>query len=280
MVAIFGRNGEGRLCNASDGAVIRPLTGLRTASADCTFTEDGQRVVGGDSEGRVVVWRVADGSVERVLQATGRELFRLLRLKGDLIAVAQRTANVPVWDAATGRPAFELSKSQGSNWCLAVSPDSAKLAVGFFQGVVEIWDLTSGTLDVSIDAHSRTVRHLAFSNDGRALASTAGDGPAKLWDAHTGLFLTRLGRESALPGVVGQPTNLVFLPGSDVFVTTFEDGRVEALDTDYFDRHIAGNLEHQLALHSAELGERVDAAAVREWGAKLRTGSTSARQQP
>jgi eukaryotic-like serine/threonine-protein kinase len=265
LMAVVGRAGGTKLLEVAGGHIIAEFAEPTAAGADCLFTADGRRFVVASSDGQLIVFRTDERRLEHTLQKSGSEVFRLGLVAGDRFAVGQRGTKLRFWDAAAGTLADELVVN-GTVWCLDFTPDRGRVAVGYFAGDVEVWDIPTKSLVRTLEAHSQLLRHLRYSPDGTLLATTAGDGPPKLWDARTGAFLTRVGT----PGTNAQPSNLLFIPGTDTLVTTFDDGHFEARSLSYFDRSIAGNLEFQLQRLAPELGPRLDEAAVRAWSGTLR----------
>jgi WD40 repeat protein len=66
---------------------------------------------------------------------------------------------------------------------LAFAPDGRTLAVGTYDGLVELWNVPSRRELTELKVHSSVVFGLAFSPDGRTLATACVDGTLRLWDA-------------------------------------------------------------------------------------------------
>jgi WD40 repeat protein len=69
---------------------------------------------------------------------------------------------------------------------LAFSPDSQVLAIGSFDGTVQLWDTATdqeiGNPLVSASIDTGQVRSLAFSPDGKTLAASSQTGAVQLWN--------------------------------------------------------------------------------------------------
>lgn len=72
--------------------------------------------------------------------------------------------------------------------CLAFSPDSERLAIGFERNA-EIHPVRGKAKPVALKGHTRFVRAVGFTPDGRTLMTACGDGLARLWNADTGELL-------------------------------------------------------------------------------------------
>lgn len=73
--------------------------------------------------------------------------------------------------------------------CLAFSPDSQRLALGFERNA-EIHPVSGKGKPVVLKGHTRFVRAVGFTPDGGTLMTACGDGCARLWNADTGELLS------------------------------------------------------------------------------------------
>jgi WD40 repeat protein len=75
---------------------------------------------------------------------------------------------------------------------VAVSHDSARLALASYDKTVKLWDASSSECLQSLKGHSGSVWSVAFSHDSAQLASASRDMTIKLWDASSGKCLKML----------------------------------------------------------------------------------------
>ena len=80
---------------------------------------------------------------------------------------------------------------------LALSPDGNLLAMGDFQGQIDLWRMTDGKPWLTFQGHEYWVTNMAFSPDGKILASGGCDNLVKLWDVQTGNCLNTLDQHTA-----------------------------------------------------------------------------------
>src|SRR5581483_11671695 len=113
-------SGEGRLAAAGMGGVRllssggRPgplLEGATGSYAAVAWDRDGKRVVAGDSDGSVHVWRAADGAAGPVLKRhSGAVLSLSWHPDGRRLASAAEDGKVLIWDVdRTSEPALIVS---------------------------------------------------------------------------------------------------------------------------------------------------------------------------
>lgn len=123
--------------------------------------------------------------------------------EGDRVAAVSFGENhggglLHVWDVATGREVASISLLDRP-LSLAFAPGGAGVAIGGWDGTVNLWEPSSGRLLRSFSGHGLPVRGLAFTPDGRSLAAGASDGVVILWDAMTGDERSRWNRGRDAP---------------------------------------------------------------------------------
>ncbi len=128
-----------------------------------------------------------DPALRRVLHGHAGGIFAAA-VSGDgrLLAAAEASGAVRVWEAATGRVVTTLTGSPASVVTCAISPDDRWLVSGDTAGEIRIWDLATRQLRQVLSGHAVGVRSCAISPDGTWLASGDTGGDVRLWDVVTG----------------------------------------------------------------------------------------------
>jgi WD40 repeat protein len=139
----------------------------------------------------------------------------VVSLDGKLLASADGSRDVVLWDAATGaeRRRFEAARGFGVD-VLAFAPDGKSLASG--GDVIQVWEVDTGKELFRVkDGEHDTYKALAFSPDGKTLASGSSgnnvngvdlESAVCLWDAATGEKVRRLrGLPHMIEGVAFSP---------------------------------------------------------------------------
>jgi WD40 repeat protein len=91
-----------------------------------------------------------------------------------------------LWDVATGRECSLLTIGASCVEVVAFSPDSQKVALGTWDGVLHIYATATGAELARWHAHEGVMQGLAFAPDGKTLASSGFAQAAFLWDVKTG----------------------------------------------------------------------------------------------
>lgn len=146
------------------------------------FEANGQLRVAGLANGRICLWRAADGQLLREYKTFGAGAsIATFSADGRLLASADTDEKVRLWDVAHGQLLHTLSEHSETPWKVTFSPDGGKLASSGRDGVVQIWDVPTGRLEQTLQAHATGIHALAFTSDAQILASGGGDGIVHIW---------------------------------------------------------------------------------------------------
>ena len=105
---------------------------------------------------------------------------------GQLLATADNTNTVTLWDAATGNFMRQFRGHSRLVSHVAFSPDGRRLASSSWDSTAIVWDTATGREVAVLQGHMRSVLCAVFSPDGRRLATSSEDQTVRLWDAETG----------------------------------------------------------------------------------------------
>ncbi len=181
-LAAVHANGKARVWDVSDGRQIQTF-GLRSPSFEyCVLGPRGETLVlGGQPDyRRVSLYRA--GQADPLVRGLTTSLGRVACSPDGRWFVAADGIEVVFWDAVTGKPGGRFPSQEGGVYAMAFSPDSTRLGMGGFEGLVTVWDLAAQKPVLRLKGHTARVTSLRFGADGTSLISGAEDGTAKLWE--------------------------------------------------------------------------------------------------
>jgi eukaryotic-like serine/threonine-protein kinase len=112
------------------------------------FLPGGRRLVLVNEAWEAEVWDTARGEKvsafggEEFYKRTGISLGSIIALSADGREFASNGSVVTLWDTVSRTPLVALPPTQSTVWCLALSPDGERLAVGSADGGLVMWDLS------------------------------------------------------------------------------------------------------------------------------------------
>jgi len=182
-VSLFGSNFSGANFR---GSVFAKALGRELVLA---FSPDDYYLATGDHEGQLLLWRVDNGSLDRVL-AIQREpqATRALCFSPDGSTLAEGSADgrLWLWSLGSGYGADDLWSHGAAVSALAFSRDGRYLASGDVSGCILIWELASGRALQTLQGHQGAIYRLRFSEQGQWLVSSGEDRIAQCWQLTTG----------------------------------------------------------------------------------------------
>ena len=149
------------------------------------FDADGQLRVAGIAQGRLCLWRAADGQLLHQYHSfgSGASIARF-NADGTLLASADTDGNVRLWAVESGSLLHTLVAHPETPWMVQFSAQGGLLASSGGDGVVHIWEVESGRLRQTLRGPASAVQSLAFSPDGRTLATGHVNGVVCLWQVN------------------------------------------------------------------------------------------------
>ncbi|KAG8724229.1 hypothetical protein FRC09_020733 [Ceratobasidium sp. 395] len=182
-----------RIWNAETGEPrLDPLGGHTDVIRSVAFSPDGHRLVSGSMDETARVWDLETG--QTIFELRGHSYWvDSVAFSPDGRWITSADLTLRIWDAQTGRLVLEpLHSHPETACCLAFSPDSHRMVLGFMDSTIRICDTkTGGILLEPLRGHSSWVGSVAFSTDGRRIASGSDDKTVRIWDAQTGDPITQ-----------------------------------------------------------------------------------------
>ncbi|MDJ0705546.1 MAG: NACHT domain-containing protein, partial [Leptolyngbyaceae cyanobacterium MO_188.B28] len=137
------------------------------------FSQTGDQIAIGDSQGTVQVWDVATGQV--VLFCTGHfEAVRSVTFSpdGKTLASSSNDKTIKLWAPPSSECIRTLEGHSEAVRSITFSPDGKTLASSSDDKTIKLWAPPSSECIRTLEGHSEAVRSITFSPDGKTLASS------------------------------------------------------------------------------------------------------------
>ncbi len=191
---LFTAEGKGvvRMWSTDTGQLIRTIGDASQYIDSTTFDKSFQRFANGYYEDPSVVWNLATGELERIIDAPTQKTHSSSALSRDAKYMAVSTYDenrVYVASSENGKALYSIKGFQESPAVIAFTPDSQQLVVCSYDGLIYQFDAQNGKSIRSFRGHSSACSDMSFSEDGKRLATCGWDGDGKVWELATGKLL-------------------------------------------------------------------------------------------
>ena len=233
-LATAGSHGIAQVWNLADGEEVVSLEHGYYMN-DIAFSPDGNFLVTAGQDGNILIWNWQDPRPRPVhLHQDDSVIALAFSPNGQFLATASMDETIRIWDVpwgpeigrmafVPGPDAFIHFFSHNPSARLAFSPDNSLLAVGGYDGQVQIWDLANRQ-ELSSFRHENAVTAVSFSPRGDYLASASVDETARVWQLNSGREYLRLKHTDDVNAVV-------FSKSGKFVVTASADGTARVWET-------------------------------------------------
>jgi cytochrome c len=184
---------------------------------------DDERIATAGFDQTIIVWRLANGSAERVLRLHDGAVNALAALPGGCLASGGEDARIVIWCGPEIGPVRVLEGHQAPVSALALSPDGHQLASGAFDRTVRTWDIASGRQSAVREGHAGPVTAVAWTA-GSDIVSAGFDATVRLWPSDN--------RRPAEMAQLPAPVNALAITTNGEIAAAGADGRVTLLGAD------------------------------------------------
>jgi WD40 repeat protein len=195
---------------------------------NASFCAGGKYFTASTLEGLVVTETANGKALRRIDIANGEHVERpgsCVSCDGRWLAAAQsniigadNSAQIRIWDIATGKRVHAWAAHEPEVHCLTFSPDSRLLATGGSDSRIRLWDPADRRCVAEwVAPEKETITSLAFSADGRTAASGSDSGTIRVWERSSGL------QRSVLPGHLGEVRALQFSNDGQLLISGSAD---------------------------------------------------------
>ena len=151
------------------------------------FSDDGQIVATGSSDGSVRLWDSASGKpIGQPMAGNDDVITMAFSHDGHRLAVGHADKTLQVWDTGTFQSVGKTMHMDSMTAAAAFSPDGRILASGGGDGTIRLWDVSDQSqLGPELTGHASSVISLDFSPDGTRFVSGSADHAADVAGAHS-----------------------------------------------------------------------------------------------
>jgi WD40 repeat protein len=144
----------------------------------------------------LVIWDLAAQKVRRVIEALSVGFVPGLALSPDgSILASGHQGSVRLWETATGKELHRFDKLKGNVQALAFSPDGKVLAASGDGQAIWMWNVADGQRSGGAQGgHSGAIRSMSLRADERELVTGGKDGNVFVWDFASGALLRSAGQ--------------------------------------------------------------------------------------
>ena len=213
-VASAGDDHAIRLFDASTMQPQRQLVGHTDWIKSIAFSPDGQTLVSGGNDGKIIFWRVDDGKQLKAIQHPMAIARLSFHPQGKGLAVVGFGPQMFVYDLS--KPEWEarrISCPCSDMRAVCYSADGKRLAASGRNGVVRVWDVDTLRATHTHKSHARRVRDLIFL--GERVVSVSEDRSVHVWALNDSNGSFRLQAPTKLMTIAAYGPQRIVTGGSD-----------------------------------------------------------------
>ena len=217
--ATSSSDGRSNLFSYPGGKLQGAAFGSEGKIAGVAFTSDGSHLVGGGSNGELLVWDVRGQKLEH-RTAPGHDgaiVDLALSSERNLIVSLARDRLIRFWRAESLVPLFfERRMPEGPAKGLAMAGDGSLVAAAGEAGSIAIWNVNGGGPTLVKTGRPEQVWALAFSPGGKTLISADRGGMVETWEVATGRLLSSVkAGDGAIWSVLADPKTGNYITASE-----------------------------------------------------------------
>jgi WD40 repeat protein/transcriptional regulator with XRE-family HTH domain len=185
------------------------------------FTPDGERLATGDADGKIRLWRVADGKQLLTIQGHGSWVWSIgFSPDGQTLASGSEDSAICLWDATSGQCLKTLQGQTNGVRSVSFSPDGQQIASSSEDSTICLWDVASGQCLKTLQENTQRALTISFSPDGQTLVTGADDAAIRLWNVQNGQCL------NVLHGHTGWIWSVCFSPDGQQMASCGDDAAI------------------------------------------------------
>ncbi|MGD9923644.1 MAG: caspase family protein [Pseudorhodoplanes sp.] len=139
--------GKLELWDFATGRLVRAFSGHQTGIWSIAFSNDGKRIVSGNSNGLAYLWDASTGRLLHTFTGHRDSVFSVaLSANGDRTVTGGMDSSVKLWDSTSGRLLRTFEGHKGWVSGVGLSPDGRRILSASWDGTARIWNAATGEL--------------------------------------------------------------------------------------------------------------------------------------
>ncbi|MGK0184911.1 MAG: WD40 repeat protein/serine/threonine protein kinase [Verrucomicrobiales bacterium] len=184
-VTSIGSDHTLRGSNVLNGDEIGHSVGIEGEFTGAAITDNGERIVTSERNGKVRLWSLGLESELAVMDDRVADVVRLAATSdGSKVAAVAQSGRLLLWNS-DGTRIREIREDGLGFESLQFSPAGNLIATGDEEGQINIWSTRDGTRLQSWNGHTRSASALAFNQDGSLLATAGWEGGIAVRDVRS-----------------------------------------------------------------------------------------------
>jgi WD40 repeat protein len=213
---LFAQAKVAYLQNLQTGQLTRAFEGHENVIYAAAITQDGKRLITGDTGDTVRVWDIGSGEELSVLKGHEQWILSIaLTPDGKRLVTGSTDKTVRIWDLDTGTTLRVLKDHKSAIYALAITPDGKHLVTGSHDYKARVWNLDTGERLQTFDGHTAPIYAATITPNGTHAITGSADTTARLWDLESGqLVRTFIGHHSTIKSIAVTPDGERLVTGS------------------------------------------------------------------
>ena len=168
-----------------NGEADTVLKGHDDGVDDLSFNHDGSRLASvTSSDNKLIIWNMANGQIERVLDATSSIEEGVTFSKDGRHLLLFADTELRLYDTSTWT--FSSKKSNNGDFlAVGMNPNGTTAVICGENQEIEVWDFAEGR-SLHATRWQKQMSGVVFSHSGKYIAATSEDGWLKVWDVASG----------------------------------------------------------------------------------------------
>jgi WD40 repeat protein len=186
--ALGGVNGRIAIADPADEGKRFELTGHGGAVRALAFAQKHEWLASRAEDGVLALWDLGRRTLLQRVSVTSTPVSAVFFAPDETEVIAgwapSGAAALGVWATPSGRHVRNMNIGGSAPHATAMSADRRLLAIGTFDGVVELWDFMAGQKLQDLRRLKRSVLAMAFSADAKYVAAAGDDRAVAVWQLY------------------------------------------------------------------------------------------------